>query len=79
MLNNKTTITIMQDEDNAFNISLKGNIEDILKGLAGATAQTIVGAPEHYQETLRSRFLSYLNQATIAYYKGFEDLNKGDK
>ena len=46
---NKTTITIIQDEDNVFNISLKGNVEDILKGLAGATAQAIVGAPEHYR------------------------------
>lgn len=71
---NKTTISIIQDENNTFNISLKGNMEDILKGLAGATAQAIVGAPEHYQEPLRSRYLSYLNQATIDYYKGsYED------
>lgn len=67
---NKTTISIIQDADNCFNISLKGNMEDILKGLAGATAQTIVGAPEHMQEMLRSRFLGYLNQATVEYYKG---------
>lgn len=67
---NKTTISIIQDKDNTFNISLKGSMEDILKGLAGATAQAIVGAPEHYQEMLRSRFLGYLNQATVEYYKG---------
>lgn len=67
---NKTTISIIQDNDNVFNISLNGSIEDILKGLAGATAQTIVGAPEHYQEMLRARFLGYLNQATVEYYKG---------
>ena len=67
---NKTTISIIQDADNCFNISLKGNMEDILKGLAGATAQTIVGAPEHQQQMLRSRFLGYLNQATVEYYKG---------
>lgn len=66
----KTTILINQDTDNTFNISIKGNMEDILKGLAGATAQTIVGAPEHYQEMLRARFLGYLNQATVEYYKG---------
>ena len=71
---NKTEISIIQDADNCFNISLKGNMEDILKGLAGATAQAIVGAPEHYQELLRSRYLSYLNQATIDYYNGsYED------
>ena len=67
---NKTTISIIQDADNCFNISLKGNMEDILKGLAGATAQTIVGAPEHYQQELRARFLGYLNQATVEYFKG---------
>ena len=67
---NKTTISIIQDADNCFNISLKGNMEDILKGLAGATAQAIVGAPEHYQERIRARYLSYLNQATVDYYKG---------
>lgn len=67
---NKTTISIIQDKDNTFNISLKGNIEDILKGLAVATAQAIVGAPEHMQEMLRAIFLGYLNQATIEYYKG---------
>ena len=66
---NKTTISIIQDADNSFNISLKGNMEDILKGLAGATAQAIVGAPEHYQEMLRARFLGYLNQATVEYYR----------
>lgn len=69
---NKTTISIIQDADNSFNISLKGNMEDILKGLAGATAQAIVGAPEHYQEMLRTRFLGYFNQATVEYYR--EDL-----
>lgn len=69
---NKTTISIIQDADNSFNISFKGNMEDILKGLAGATAQAIVGAPEHYQEMLRARFLGYLNQATVEYYR--EDL-----
>ena len=67
---NKTTISIIQDDDNCFNISLKGNMEDILKGLAGATAQAIVGAPEHYQEMIRARYLNYLNQATVDYYKG---------
>lgn len=67
---NKTQISIVQEEGNTFNISVKGNIEDILKGLAGATAQTIVGAPEHYQQELRARFLGYLNQATVEYYKG---------
>lgn len=66
----KTTISIIQDKDNVFNISLKGSMEDILKGLAGATAQTIVGAPEHQQQMLRARFLGYLNQATVEYYKG---------
>ena len=67
---NKTEISIIQDDDNCFNISLKGNMEDILKGLAAATAQAIVGAPEHYQEMLRARFLGYLNQATVDYSKG---------
>lgn len=67
---NKTIISIIQETDDTFNISVKGNIEDILKGLAGATAQTIVGAPEHYQQELRTRFLGYLNQATVEYYKG---------
>lgn len=67
---NKTQISIIQEEGNIFNISVKGSIEDILKGLAGATAQTIVGAPEHYQQELRNRFLGYLNQATVEYYKG---------
>lgn len=67
---NKTQISIIQEEGNTFNISVKGNIEDILKGLAGATAQTIVGSPEHYQQELRNRFLGYLNQATVEYYKG---------
>ena len=66
---NKTTISIIQDADNYFNISLTGNLEDILQGLAVATAQAIVGAPEHYQEMLRARFLGYLNQATVEYYK----------
>lgn len=65
----KTTILITQENDNTFNISLIGNIEDILKGLAGATAQAIVGAPEHQQEMLRGRFLGYLNQATKNYWK----------
>lgn len=67
---NETVISIIQEKDDIFNISVKGNMEDILKGLAGATAQTIVGAPEHYQEMLRARFLGYLNQATVEYYKG---------
>ena len=67
---NKTTISIIQEEDNIFNISVKGNMEDILKGLAGATAQTIVGAPEHQRQMLRARFLGYLNQAAVEYYKG---------
>lgn len=67
---NKTKISIIQEENNIFNISVKGNMEDILKGLAGATAQTIVGAPEHQQQMLRARFLGYLNQATVEYYKG---------
>ena len=62
---NKTTITIIQDEDNAFNILLTGNVDDILKGLATATAQAVLNAPESYQEFIRTRFLSYLNQATI--------------
>lgn len=66
---NKTTISIIQDKDNIFNISLKGNMEDILKGLAGATAQAIVGAPEYQQQLLRTRFLGYLNQATVEYYR----------
>ena len=66
---NKTTISITQDADNCFHIYLKGNMEDILKGLAGATAKTIVGAPEHYQQMLRARFLGYLNQATVEYYR----------
>lgn len=66
---NKTTISINQENDNTFNISLMGNMEDILKGLAGATAQAIVGAPEHQQEMLRVRFLGYLNQATVEYYR----------
>lgn len=65
----KTEISILQDKDNTFNISLKGNMEDILKGLAGATAQAIIGAPEHYQQQLRGRFLGYLNQATVEYYR----------
>lgn len=67
---NKTIISIIHEEGNTFNISVKGNLEDILKGLAGATAQTIVGFPEHYQQELRTRFLGYLNQATVEYYKG---------
>ena len=67
---NKTEISIIQKEDNIFNISVKGNMEDILKGLAGATAQTIAGAPEHQQQMLRARFLGYLNQVTVEYYKG---------
>lgn len=67
---NKTQISIIQEEGNTFNISVKGNMEDILKGLAGAVAQTIVGSPEHYQQELRARFLGYLNQATVEYYKG---------
>lgn len=66
---NKTTISIIQDKDNIFNISLNGSMEDILKGLAGATAQVIVGAPEHQQQMLRARFLGYLNQATVEYYR----------
>lgn len=66
---NKTEITIIQDKDNIFNITLKGNMEDILKGLAGATAQTIVGAPEHQQQMLRARFLGYLNQTTVEYFR----------
>lgn len=66
---NKTTISIIQDKDNIFNISLNGTMEDILKGLAGATARAIVGAPEHQQQFLRTRFLSYLNQATVEYYR----------
>ena len=66
---NKTTISIIQDKDNIFNISLNGNMEDILKGLAGATAQAIVGAPEDHQQMLRARFLGYLNQATVEYYR----------
>lgn len=71
---NKTTITIIQDEDNAFNILLTGNVDDILKGLAAATAKAVLSAPKSYQEFIRTRYLNYLNQATIAYYKGFEDL-----
>ena len=67
---NKTQISIIQDADNSFNMSLTGYLEDILQGLAGATAQAILVAPEHYQEMLRARFLGYLNQATIGYYKG---------
>ena len=66
---NKTQILIVQEECNTFKISVNGNIEDILKGLAGATAQIIVDSPEHYQELLRARFLGYLNQATVEYYK----------
>lgn len=66
---NKTTISIIQDKDNIFNISLNGTMEDILKGLAGATAHAIVGAPEHQQQLLRTRFLGYLNQATVEYYR----------
>lgn len=62
---NKTTITIIQDEDNAFNILLTGNVDDILKGLAIATAQAVLNAPKSYQEFIRTRYLSYLNQATI--------------
>ena len=64
---NKTTITIIQDEDkdNVFNILLTGNVDDILKGLAAATAQAVLNAPESYQEFIRTRYLSYLNQATI--------------
>lgn len=67
---NKTTISIIHNTDNRYDISLKGNMEDILKCLAAATAQAIVGAPEHYQQELRARFLGYLNQATVQYYKG---------
>lgn len=67
---NKTIISVIQYTDNTFDISLKGNMEDILKALAGATAQAIVGAPEHYQQELRTRFLGYLNQATVEYFKG---------
>lgn len=66
---NKTIISIIQDKDNIFNISLKGTMEDILKGLAGATAQAIVGAPESQQQLLRTIFLGYLNQATVEYYR----------
>ena len=66
---NKTEISIIQEDDNIFNITVKGNMEDILKGLAGATAQTIVGAPEHQHQMLRARFLGYLNQATVEYFR----------
>lgn len=66
---NKATISIIHDKDNLYDISLKGSMDDILKCLAAATAQAIVGAPEYVQQELRARFLGYLNQATVEYYR----------
>lgn len=62
-------ITIKQTSDNNFDIKLSGNFEDLLKGLAGAVTQTIASAPESMQQLCRTRFLGYLNQATIEEYR----------
>lgn len=64
-MNKYVTITINQVNDNGFEIKLVGNCEDLLKGLAGAVAQTVDAAPESLQQYCRSRFLQYFNQATI--------------
>lgn len=62
-------VTIEQTSDSEFNISLSGNFEDLLKGLAGAVTQTITSAPESMQQLCRTRFLGYLNQSTIEEYR----------
>lgn len=58
-------VRIDQEGENTFNIKLVGNYEDLLKSLAGAVAQAVLTAPESYQQHCRTRFLQYLNQATI--------------
>lgn len=64
-MNNYAHVTINQVNDNGFDIKLVGNCEDLLKGLAGAVAQTVDAAPESLQQYCRNKFLQYLNQATI--------------
>lgn len=58
-------VTVNQISDNVFDIKVKGNFEDLLKSLAGAVTQVITSAPESHQQICRTRFLGYLNQATV--------------
>lgn len=58
-------IKIDQTNTNEFDMHLEGNSEDMFKALAGAVAQTVLSAPERYQQHCRTRFLQYLNQVTI--------------
>ena len=62
-------ITIKQTSDNNFDIKISGNVEDLLKGLAGAVTQTIAATPDKMQQMCRTRFLGYLNQSTIEEFR----------
>lgn len=62
-------VTVEQTSDNEFSISISGNGEDIIKGLAAAVTQTISSAPKNQQQACRTRFLGYLNQSTIEEYR----------
>lgn len=62
-------ISIKQVSDNQFDFKLYGNIEDAIKSLAAAATQTIASLPKEYQQLARSRFLGYLNQATVEEYR----------
>ena len=64
-MNNYVHVKIDQTDKNEFDIHLQGNFEDMLKALAVAVAQTVLSAPKSYQQHCRTRFLQYLNQATI--------------
>ena len=54
-------VTIEQSDKDSFKITLCGDNESLLKGLAGAVNQLVKTAPKSYQQEMRTRFLMYLN------------------
>lgn len=55
-------VTIEQTDKDSFKIIFSGDLESILKSLAGAVNQAVKTSPISYQQQVRNRFLMYLNQ-----------------
>lgn len=64
-MSNYIHVKIDQTDKNEFDIHFEGNCEDLLKALAVTVSQIVLSAPKSYQQHCRTRFLQYLNQATI--------------
>lgn len=62
-------ITIEQTSNNGIDINVSGNIENLLRSLAATVTQVVADAPKSQQQHYRSKFLNYLNQATIDEYR----------